>query len=370
MARADIPSGVSEITVEWLTHALGEAGEAPEYAVRSLVCEPVVEGTSFTSEVERLRVEYEPAGPAGPATLVAKLPSRSERNRAVAGLFRLYEREVRFYGDLAGRSPLRTPPSRFTAMDPDSGDFVLLLEDQAPMVVGDQLAGCSRDQAEAAVRELARFHAFWWAHPTLGAIEWMPSWDDPGFLPVVRGAFAQVWGPFVRIFGSILPERVVRMGDSFPDLMAPILGRLSAPPRTICHGDLRADNIFFPGVGAGTPLSVIDWQLSCRGRGTFDIAYLMSQSVPCALRRASEMDLLRTYHDTLREHGVGDYDFEECWEDYRLSALYCLVYPVIVVGSLDLENQRQLATMSAVTERAASMIVDLDLDRLDVRRRP
>jgi hypothetical protein len=90
-----------------------------------LVCEPVEEGTSFTSEVEPLRVEYEPAGPIRPATLVVKLPSQSEQNRAVAGLFRLCERKVRFYGDLAGRSPLRTPPSSFAAMDPDSGDFVL-----------------------------------------------------------------------------------------------------------------------------------------------------------------------------------------------------------------------------------------------------
>lgn len=367
MANAEIPGSATEITAEWIADALERGGIAPGSTVRSFECEPVVEGTSFTSDVQRLRIEYEPAGPAGPETLIAKLPSRNEQNRAVASLFRLYEREVFFYNDLAGRSPLRTPPCHFSAVEAGGGDFALLLEDQAPMVIGDQLAGCSVDQAEAAVRELARFHAFWWAQPALAAIDWMPSWNDPVFAPIVRGAFEQAWAPFVQIFRSILPERVVRMGDSFPDRMAPILDRLSTPPRTICHGDLRADNIFFRGERGCTTLTVIDWQLSCRGRGTFDIAYLMSQSTPSALRRTSEMDILKTYHDTLRKHGVGDYDFESCWADYRLSALYCLVYPVIVVGGLDLENQRQMETMSVVAERAATMIVDLDLDRLDVR---
>jgi hypothetical protein len=104
---------------------------------------------------------------------------------------------------------------------------------------------------------------------------------------------------------------------------------------------------------------VIDWQICARGRGVFDVAYLLSQSAPPALRQAEEMRLLQTYHRALLDHGVQGYTFEECLLDYRRSILFALVYPVIVCGSLDLANARghQLATV--VLERSVAAILDL-----------
>ena len=72
------------------------------------------------------------------------------------------------------------------------------------------------------------------------------------------------------------------------------------------------------------------------------------------------MDLLRLYVQTLKEHGVQDYTFEECLEDYHYATLYCLVYAVIIISTLDPTNARGLANFHANFERVAAAITDLD----------
>ena len=62
--------------------------------------------------------------------------------------------------------------------------------------------------------------------------------------------------------GEDLASNVIRMLDG-------IAGR----PQTLVHGDFRADNLFFGGPDGGQGLAAIDWQVSSRGGGAFDLAY-------------------------------------------------------------------------------------------------
>ena len=126
------------------------------------------------------------------------------------------------------------------------------------------------------------------------------------------------------------------------------------------HGDFRADNLFFSGPDGGEGLAAIDWQVSSRGGGAFDLAYFLSGNVTPQTRRAIEMDVLKLYVQTLKEHGVQNYTFAECLEDYRFGTLYCLVYAVIIIGTLDPTNARGLANFHANFERVAAAITDLD----------
>ena len=43
--------------------------------------------------------------------------------------------------------------------------------------------------------------------------------------------------------------------------------------------DFRADNLFFSGPDGSQGLAAIDWQVSSRGGGTFDLAYFLSGNV-------------------------------------------------------------------------------------------
>jgi thiamine kinase-like enzyme len=130
---------------------------------------------------------------------------------------------------------------------------------------------------------------------------------------------------------------------------------------TIVHGDLRYDNLFFSDEGE---MAIADWQIITRARGAYDIAYFMSQSVNPEDRRVIEMDVLRAYHEKLLENGVKDYSFDQCFNDYRLTAMFCLVYPVIAGGTLDLANERGLTLARTMLDRSITTILDLNCDEM------
>jgi hypothetical protein len=54
------------------------------------------------------------------------------------------------------------------------------------------------------------------------------------------------------------------------------------------------------------------------------------------------------------------YCFEECLEDYRFATLYCLVYAVIIICTVDPTKARGLANFHANFERVAAAITDLN----------
>jgi hypothetical protein len=77
-----------------------------------------------------------------------------------------------------------------------------------------------------------------------------------------------------------------------------------------------------------------------------------------------EMALLHMYHDILMERGVKGYDFDRCLLDYRTAALSCWQYAVVILGALDVANERGLALFTEILARFVSIIVDLNAGEL------
>ena len=82
-------------------------------------------------------------------------------------------KEVRFYQHLQPRLSIRTPRCYFADIEGQGPDFVVLMEDLAPAVQGDQLAGCNARVARAAVLELVGLHAPSWCDGSLKAHDWI-----------------------------------------------------------------------------------------------------------------------------------------------------------------------------------------------------
>ncbi|MDP3768655.1 MAG: phosphotransferase, partial [Dehalococcoidia bacterium] len=324
----------------------------------------IQEGMGFMGELARVNLDYERDEPSAPRTLIAKLPATAPENREVAEAFRFYEREVRFYEQIADTVELRTPRCYYSAFDPETGDYVLLLEDLAPARVGDQLAGCTVDEADLCITNLARFHATWWDSPQLEELQWMPYANDPLIAQSAYDSYHKAWPPFVEFVGGKLSPKMRGIGDRFGQNVIELMNRFGEPPRTIIHGDYRLDNMFFATPDGGDPLTVIDWQISSRGRGIFDLAYFACGTLPSAERKKAEMDLLRTYHELLSAHGVKGYSFDQCFEDYRASVLCCLIYAVIGIGNLDLANERGVELFMTIMQRTTSAIEDLNAGEL------
>jgi hypothetical protein len=364
MTTRDIPGGPEQLTPEWLTNALRETAVIKEGAVTSFESTIIGEGAGFMGQLAQLALRYEPSNADGPRSLIAKFPSAYPENRSLANMFRFYEIETRFYQEIADEVELRTPRSYFSALDPETQDFVLLLEDLAPARVGDQLAGCSPEQAALAVRRLAEFHATWWENPRLAEIDWLPATNEPTRAQLTQAGYQLAWGPFVDGFGDQVPPSVLETGERFGQNVAKLMDHLAQPPRTIMHADYRLDNLFFATPEGGDPLAVIDWQLCQRGRGTFDIAYFVTFTLTPEERQSKEIILLRDYHRMLTENGVTNYDFDDCWLDYRLSTLFCWLYAVIDLGGIEPANERGRALVMQDLHRAAAAVTDLNAAEL------
>ncbi len=361
MARPPIPSTITELTPAWLTEALRAAGHLKDAAVEAVQVEPIGQGVGILCQLARLTLTYDRPVPAAPASLVAKLPTADPQTLGMVALFRFYEREVRFYAEVAPLLAVRTPRCYFHDFDPARGDFILLLEDLSACRLGDQLAGASADELRLAVAELAKLHAAWWNSPRLEAFPWVPVANDP-VNKAGLALYPQAWPAFLERFGHALPEAMRRTGERLGACVGAILDRFTAAPRTICHGDYRLDNLFFGGPAA--PLAVIDWQIAVRSVGTYDVGYLMSQSVHPDVRRREEMSILRAYHQMLVERGVQGYSFDDCLTDYRWTLLFCFCYPVMGGGLGDLSNERGYALAKTMMERSAAAIMDWEAWKL------
>jgi len=353
------------VTAEWLTKALRSSGTISDASVTSLKFEgDIAAGVGFMGQLAKITPTYDRAEEGAPASIIAKFPAAAPDNREIAEVFRFYEIETRFYQQIASEVELTTPKLYYGDVDLDSGDFILLLQDLAPAQVADQIAGLTSAQSELAVRELAKFHAAWWEHPRLQELDWLWSMNHPVRAGASQQAYQQAWGPFVENFGPNIPAEILDIGERFGQQITAILDEMAKPPLTISHGDYRPDNLFFATPDGGAPLTVIDWQIMSIGRGTFDFAYFMDGSLPSAERKAREGDLLRMYHDILVERGVKNYSYDECWEDYRISSLFCWLYTVIALGTLDVANERGLALFTANIERNSAALLELNAAEL------
>jgi hypothetical protein len=356
------PTSPAGLTADWLTQALRDSGAIRQASVASFDTTIIGEGAGFMGQLAKISLRYDKHEEGAPSSLVGKFPAAAAENREVAMFFRFYEREVRFYEQIADRISLRIPRCYYHAFDASSGDYVLLLEDMAPARVGDQLAGCAGEQARLCLSELAKFHAGWWNSPELETFDWMPAISADWYREAVTQGYSDAWGPFAQHFGETLTPRVRDAAERFVNHIDPFMQYLASPPVTIVHADYRLDNLFFGDGQTCASLGVIDWQITVRGRGTFDVAYFTGGTMSPAERKATERDLLTLYHSTLEQHGVRGYSFEQCWEDYRRSVLFMIAYAVIAIGSLDMANQRGVELFTTILNRTASAIEDLNAD--------
>src|SRR4051812_26824726 len=151
------PTGADDVTPAWLTAAL--AGASGGALVTGVQARPI--GTGQVADSLRLTVTWDRPTDA-PSSLVAKVPAAADDSRAAAAATRTYERESAFYNELAGTVDVHRPVCWYAAHDPLSNDYAVLLGDLAPAEQGDQIAGCSVEEAFSVIPELAALHAPRW----------------------------------------------------------------------------------------------------------------------------------------------------------------------------------------------------------------
>ena len=277
----------TDLTAGWLTEAVG-AGTITDFAVQRI-------GTGQMSECYRVALTYADTAPGGdpPDSVVLKVAATDPMSRQTGMTLGLYEREVRFYREIAPGLQGPVAPSYHAAFDASSGIFDVLLGDATPAIVGDEIRGATTAQAQIAVTELARLQGPLLGDSTLAEAPWLNR-----DAPITQALITALYAGFVDRYGDqITPQhRVVceRLVGAFDDYLA---GE-SADGRVfgLVHGDYRLDNMLFGADGADRPLTVVDWQTVTWGPAMTDLAYFLGCALPLAARRADYDALLDDYH--------------------------------------------------------------------------
>ena len=270
-----------------------------------------------------------------------------------------YEREVRFYQNMAKGSLLPIPTCYYADVDAESGWHVILLEDLSPASPVPQGTACSPDQARTAVRHIAQFHAHWWENPILDNLDWMT--DASGTPDDELARLHERWWPvFIRAVGDQLPNDVTEIGELLGKERGRIARHLFADrPRTLLHGDYAQGNLMF-GDAAERSFFVIDWQFVTRGRGIWDVANFLLRSLEPADRQAIEMDLLQNYVAILDDRGVRDYSLGAAMYDYRISLLRRFGADISTIAAMPFTKKQIRRHVDRSLPRTFSALVDHD----------
>lgn len=350
-----IPPDPEAITGEWLTAALRDSGAITGAAVVAVRRQRV--GTGLVGQSVRFTLTYDHDEPGAPASVVGKFPSPEPVSRQTGIAGGIYEREVRFYQEIAATVAVRTPRCHVAAFDPATSNFVLLLEDLAPARQGDQIRGCTVAEAQLALGELAGLHAPHWGRAETGVFPWLPrpSAAGGGQRAVL---YQMVWLRFLDTYREALPAGGIELGEQFGQALSTWMDPGGAN-LCVTHGDYRIDNMMYATDAGGYPLAVVDWQTVAWGIGTWDAAYFLGAGPVVAERREYEHALLRHYYDALISGGVSDYSWDQCWLDYRRGSLHGLLMTVVSSMIVD-TDARGVAMFAAMAERHFSHALDLD----------
>lgn len=354
-----LPTDPEALTPEWLTVALHAAGLGVGSRVVDVTRRRI--GTGQVATNVRCELVWDRAPGDAPASVVVKIPSDDPVSRATGAAQQIYRKEVEFYRRIVRTVEIRTPRCWLADIDAAGESFFLLMEDVTPAEQGDQLAGCSVDQAALALGELAKLHAPRWGDPALAddPLLWDPAIDRAA---LIQALYSAVWAGFRERYGARLAPELMAVAERFePRVGAWVAG--TEGRLTVIHGDYRLDNMLFGTGPAAPPLAVVDWQTVARGLGTADASYFLGAGLVVDDRRMHEKELLRAYWEVLCTRGVADYAWETCWRDYRRTAYAGLVMAV-VASMIVVQTPRGDDMFMAMASRHAQQVLDLDAEAL------
>ncbi len=302
------------VDADWLTRVLQAGGV--DAVVSGFKAKNV--GSGQIGESVRFTLDYARGGEGAPASIVGKFPSPDDDSRNTGVMLGNYAREVMFYRHLAKSALISTPRCWFTDVDAPTGEFVLMMEDLAPAEQGDQLRGCSLDQARLVVEQAARLHASHWGDDGLDDLPWVSGTKAAPASAVTPDLVRSLWVSFRERYAERLQPHWIEVGEKLSASGWGAYGERHTGPRCLVHHDFRPDNMMFGTAAGGKPITVLDWQSVTYGAGATDVAYFLAGALPPEVRRANESALLGLYLATLRDLGVSGYGEADLARDYAV----------------------------------------------------
>ncbi|MEX0782902.1 MAG: phosphotransferase [Dehalococcoidia bacterium] len=340
LPRPPIPATTADLSPEWFSAALG----------RQVISVALDRLGGLSSLVHRARLTCE--GHPGPPSVIVKL--------ALPGATPApgFDREVRFYRELAPRMDVAVPACLWSDADADTGQWMLVLEDFPAHAARSDEAFATTEQMRAILTEIARVHAAWWGSPELERHAFLRTLPD--FIARVEAQLERGVPLFLERFAGRLDAEERAVFELLPTRFRSALEPLDQAPKTLVHHDLSLRNVLLGSEAASPGVVLIDWGLPQRTAPVRDVSFLIGTSVPPDRRTQQEGDYLRLYLDRLHEAGVVGYSFEHLVEDYRRSVICDYGRMVLTAGHTQVHPGMEAAVAHQLACRAGSA-AELDL---------
>ena len=359
MDRQQIPliRDAGEITAEWMQQALTAGGAAVASKITEVEVEQLSDVTNALGNLYRCRLIARNGEAIDPASVIVKLPGTDALASRFARWLSLHRREYVFYRDIAAHGYVRVPTLFYGDFDPRSHRFVLVLEDLGGMEAIPQSVGVDEERARRAIREIAGLQGRFWEAADEPALSACGDFLNTRERRIMQTVYLLTLPAAFDRFGDLFTAETRRLAEKFGLRIAAQF--VSAGPKTVVHGDFRADNMLFGGEGH-KDLALIDWQGFGIGCGMYDIAFFLVTSVTSDLRHRIERDALDEYHDIVHRLGAKNYTREDCWRSYRQNVLGTLMPMVIGCGALDMSDPKLVNQTRELLNRVLTAIEELD----------
>ena len=341
------PTAPDQMSAGWLESRTG-------FDLESIEVLQIGEGSGFAGSVYRILLSHRNPSSDIPKSLIWKTTSGHRPTHFLLRRLGAYKAESGFYSDVAAAVRL-APRTYFVGYDQKAGSVCIVMEDLSGLRPGDQIAGCSEEEASALVVELARFHSRFWGQRSESTVDWAPSFDVGGRF--FQRLHSRAWSKLSEGSG-VVPPRLSEAAMGLTEHVPEIKRRLGSSPTTLIHGDVRLDNIFFDSDADGHMIKLVDWQAVRCGRGAYDLAYFVAGSLTADNRRHCQDVLIETYCEELAAQGVSGYSLVECHEDFRWALLDMVTFLGIISSTLDFESGRGLQLSKLMLARLWAAIED------------
>ncbi len=352
-----IPAQVDDITVEWLNAVLpDDVG-----TVVDLEIEHFGEGVGILGELARVTLDYR-SGESGPRTLVAKCPTPSVDNQFLAVAMGFYLREVNFYREIAGGVDIRVPRPYHAASSESGVPFVILLEDVVGARTPNQLEGLEVDEIRRIISAVVPLHTQFWGTDEVLALDWLPPMNNDMYKAGQTMATDR-FPAFAEQFGDRIDSDMLATIGVACERYAELLDHtVTVGTPTFTHTDCRAENYLFGGPDGDDATTLVDFQLSTRHVGMWDVTNLLAGSMLPEDRRAHESTLIAEYVDQVRAAGI-DFSMDRAMHEYRICLLQQTTAQVIT-SDLEGGNDRGAALLEQLHLRPILAAADNDVGEL------
>ena len=283
--RIPLIRDAGEITAEWMRRALMAGGVRGAPEISTVEVQKLSDVTNALGNLYRCHLTLGDGQAANPASVIVKLPSSDAMAFRFSRWLSLHRREYVFYRDIAQLGYVRAPTLFYGDFNADTNRFVLVMEDLGHMRGIPQSVGVDAARARHVIQHLAGVQGRFWDAKDEPALSACGEFLNTRQRRIMQTVYLLTLPAALDRFADLFTAETRRLALRFGFRISAHFAALSTGPKTVVHGDFRADNMLFDEGGEEGGPALIDWQGCGIGCGMYDVAFFLGTSVSSDVRR-------------------------------------------------------------------------------------